>query len=529
MSALYSGTSGMKTHEAGIGIVSNNIANMNTISFKQDNFYFQDLMYKNLTSGQSDFGLSNQLGMGSTSVAARTLFSQGALESSTNSTDLAIAGSGYFKVTGTNGNEYLTRAGNFFFDNTGTLGDAYGSSLMGYPIDMYTGATSTTLQPVQLDLTGSSLYSPAIATSSIAATFNLALTTSTYDTYETVTVAAPTEDDPDATEEVTQLVNPYFSLLNAYDATTGNPLSGAAYSHTITVYDDTGAAHELTLHFDIATDSYGQKVIEYTVSIPASEDGRDGMVNEDGTYNEKAGLLMAGTLTFSSAGQLTNMSAFTPTEGSDLSDLSSWTPSALDADGYPVMSVSFAGASTQNIKLDLGATAPGGWTNGNITAADVGSMSANLPSMGTSIELTSTASTAYAGTSSLYYQSQNGAMEGYLSGINVATDGTVQGYFSNGQTHDLYQIPIFRVTNESGLMKEGGNYYTVTDDCGLEESGVAGTENYGQVASSAIEGSNVDLSTQMVNLIILQRGFQSNSKTITTADTMLQKALEIKK
>ena len=103
------------------------------------------------------------------------------------------------------------------------------------------------------------------------------------------------------------------------------------------------------------------------------------------------------------------------------------------------------------------------------------------------------------------------------------------GHFSNSESLDLWQIPICRFTSEDGLRREGSNLFSATPDAGQMEMGVAGTENYGTVQAYNIELSNVDMATEMVNMIITQRGFQSNSKVVTTADQMLQKAMELKR
>lgn len=94
---------------------------------------------------------------------------------------------------------------------------------------------------------------------------------------------------------------------------------------------------------------------------------------------------------------------------------------------------------------------------------------------------------------------------------------------------NLWQIPVCRFTSEDGLHREGNNLFSATPEAGQMDMGVAGTENYGSIEAYATETSNVDMATEMVNMIITQRGFQSNSKVVTTADQMLQKAMELKR
>lgn len=132
-------------------------------------------------------------------------------------------------------------------------------------------------------------------------------------------------------------------------------------------------------------------------------------------------------------------------------------------------------------------------------------------------------------TSSLISSKQDGYPTGELSDVQVAENGDIIATYSNGETRALYRIPIFRFTSEDGLRHEGNNLYTATAEAGNVEYGEAGTENYGSVLGGYLETSNVDMSREMTNMIITQRGFQSNSKTITTLDSMIQKALELKR
>lgn len=153
-----------------------------------------------------------------------------------------------------------------------------------------------------------------------------------------------------------------------------------------------------------------------------------------------------------------------------------------------------------------------------------------LPSLGEGAVRAENATTAGSGsTSSTVLNRQNGYGQGSLNHISILADGTVEGSYSNGQSQSLWQIPVCRFTSEDGLRREGNNLFSAGPEAGAMEMGVAGTENYGTVAAYNIETSNVDMATEMVNMIVTQRGFQSNSKVVTTADQMLQKAMELKR
>jgi len=124
---------------------------------------------------------------------------------------------------------------------------------------------------------------------------------------------------------------------------------------------------------------------------------------------------------------------------------------------------------------------------------------------------------------------QDGYGVGEFAGMYISDDGNVNIRYSNGQEDPVYRIPIFRFVSEDGLRREGGNLYSQTADAGNMENGVAGTENYGSVLGSHIETSNVNTASEMVNMIIIQRGFQSNSKAFDTVNQMIKGAMEIKR
>ncbi|MGD9574373.1 flagellar hook-basal body complex protein, partial [Desulfovibrio sp.] len=238
----------------------------------------------------------------------------------------------------------------------------------------------------------------------------------------------------------------------------------------------------------------------------------------------KAQPLMAGTLSFNAKGEVTGMSAYTPsTAGS--TNLADWNAATLSKDGIPQMTVNGA-----PVTVNLGITAKSGWQNSPGNAASVGTDPTALASMGNAYTRAADATTNYTSSSPVTRtRTQNGYAEGTLNNISINADGTVVGKFSNSESMDLWQIPVCRFTSEDGLRREGNNLFSATEDSGNMEMGVAGTENYGKINAYNIEHSNVDMSQEMVNMIVNQRGFQSNSKVVTTADQMLQKAMELKR
>ena len=124
--------------------------------------------------------------------------------------------------------------------------------------------------------------------------------------------------------------------------------------------------------------------------------------------------------------------------------------------------------------------------------------------------------------------SQDGFTGGDLVGIRIDQSGTLVGSFSNGRSFGLAQISMAKFTNNEGLSTEGGNVYVQTANSGDPIIGTAATAGRGFIQSSALEASNVDLSRALTQLIIIQRGFQANGKTITTSDQLLQTLIGLK-
>ncbi len=502
---LYTSATGMQSHSTSMNVVGQNLANQNTVGFKKQLWLIGDLMSDNYPAGAAYELEVKQIGVGSHISEVRTNFKIGAFEPGSAETDLAISGKGFFQVA--LGDEvYYTRAGNFRFDENGFLNAPTGHHLMGYPINQ-NGTVSNTLQPVQVNTNNASLSSdPPKATTNITASLNLFNSQNIYEDEE----------------------NPYFSMVKNWNANNEPPLRSDVKSIGLQYYDANGMKQSVNLYLDPVTAKNGEQVYEYVIAADPSMDARPGY---QGT--KSAGLLMTGTMTFSSAGELMNMNSFTPS-GGDLSDLNNWTLSNLQG-GTPSITLQQPGLQAQTISLNLGMKSNGnGWTNGlnqsvnGITAASIGDSFRDLPGM-TNPEFNSNATTALRTNSSLKNLSQDGYTRGELQNMFVDENGIVQLSYTNGQSHDLYQIPLARFTSEDGLYRAGNNLYQHTSEAGQVEFGTAGTENYGDIISQTLETSNVDIASEMANMIVLQRGFQSNSKSLQTVDTMLQRALELKR
>ncbi len=125
---------------------------------------------------------------------------------------------------------------------------------------------------------------------------------------------------------------------------------------------------------------------------------------------------------------------------------------------------------------------------------------------------------------------QDGQSAGSLQGFSVSQDGLLVGSYTNGRTRPIGQIALTNFANPEGMEKAGGSTnYRATVNSGLPQTGVAGAGGRGFISGGSLEMSNVDLAQEFTNLIIAQRGFQANSRVVTTSDEMLQEVVNLKR
>jgi len=531
-SSLYQGITGMQAHSQAISVIGNNLANVSTTGYKASNIYFEDLISQDITTAAGN----SQLGLGVKVAAIYGDFSQGSIQTTTSATDLAIGGNGYFCVKPANSDEtYYTRAGNFTFNKNGYMVDANGYRVQGWAMKKATGS-STTSTDYQIygtagDIQVSNFQSPASATTKVSMITNLDPTS---------------ESQSDSTDG-----NPFFAMFENWKGNKDTPLDSAnyGYSNTIKVYDDTGTSHTLTVYYDkvtMSSNAGSDTVWEYTVTCKPGEDGRT--INGQTIGNtSSAGLLMTGTMTFRS-GVLVGESSYTlkSNASGDLHALSNWTLADFSSSGYPQFTANFTKASNasttdspsvQSIALDLGIRSKSKtWSQGAGTlstqASAVGDKTSNasyLPSMGNPVVSALSTESYDTGGNSTLYQTQDGYTAGYLQSVAVDADGVVTGTFSNGQEIALYSVELATFTNQWGLRRDGNNLFSETLDSGSALTGTANTAGKGSITSNALESSNVDMATEFVSLITAQRGFEANTKVITTADSLLSEVIAMKR
>lgn len=356
-------------------------------------------------------------------------------------------------------------------------------------------------------------------------------------------------------------------------------------SHTLTVYYDQVASKVTDSNGDIVYElegfPAGYTMYEYVVTIPPQEDKRSYggqgydedthtwakeptqfYTGSDATTAKEAGMLMTGHLIFDASGNLVSQTAYTfggqdtPTAndqyGGDPSNPATWQSTAFSSNGLPVFTANFTGqplANTVNeksdtgftkaenyiIEIDFGLRNTGNWDGKNMTLAGL-----DVPADTKKIDYNNIAKfeepvkevyATSAGSSSFVTQesTQNGYGSGILSNVNIEKDGVVYGLYDNGKQIPLYQIALYDFHNLQGLYREGGNLYSKTVASGEPRQGVPGDNGFGETNAYYIEQSNVDIAREFVQMISTQRGYQANSKGVTTVDTMLETVIGMKR
>lgn len=421
-SSLYIGMSGMRTNEAAISVIGNNIANLNTIGFKASRAAFEALLGQTLIGSA---GLS-QTGQGAALAAVQRQVTQGALLGTNVTTDLAISGDGYFVVENDAGTPFYTRNGQFQLDSDGFLSSIAGMRLQGYAADI-NGNVSAALSGLQVG----NQTSPPNPTGAITVAANL---------------------DRNAP-------------IQSFDVT--DAAGTSSFTTSVTVYDSLGAAHQADVYF--SQDSPGNW--SWNAVVPQGD--------LDGSADTTPVVIASGTLAFDANGLLA-------TETQTLS------------------TVTFDQAAPQDLLFDFGdeLATPGGTGSG---------------------------SSSYAETSALSFLNQDGFAVGDLSFIQIGQDGHVTGTFTNGNERLLGVVSMARFEAPAALNDVGQNLFSATLASGSPTVGEPQTGGRGSIFSGSLEQSNVDLSNEFVSLIQAQRAFQASSRTITTADEMIQETVNLKR
>lgn len=544
MRSLFAGVSGLRNHQTRMDVIGNNIANVNTVGFKGSRVNFQDILSQTLqgaSSAQGNRGGTNpkQVGLGMGLASIDTIFTDGSYQTTGKQTDLSIQGQGFFIVSD-GANQYYTRAGNFDFDVQGNyIVPGTGLKVAGWMADANgvintSGPTSNIKVPVGATM-------PAKETTS-------------YDFVNNLSADAKVGTVVPASTKV------YDSLGNAHTVSqTFVKVADNKWISSAKVTDGVitnGAINEISFTDD------GKYLTTQGVTpgaLPTTNIVLNNNVSLDNTSGSKSSVTFT---TFDSSGtprlfkmDITNK---TPYKGgppevpgaweykvTDLSDPkavpSTGTVSYDAATGYTFSAFSYkdgTGTGTMNFTMPALAdqVAPGTFSISAASSYTTGPIDplAITPIGGAnamSVAMNYKDLTQYGGESTL--QAANG--DGYAAGtldlakLTIDQGGIIIGGFTNGKTQNLGQVALAVFNNPGGLTKAGENLFAKSNNSGDAQIGTGGSGGRGTFTAGTLEMSNVDLAQQFSDMIITQRGFQANSKIITTTDEMLEQLANLKR
>ncbi|MFM5550166.1 flagellar hook protein FlgE [Aeromonas veronii] len=454
--------SGVNAAQKDLNVTANNIANVNTMGFKESRAEFADVYANSIF-----VNAKTQVGNGVATGAVAQQFHQGALQFTNNALDLAIQGNGFFVTSDglTNLDRTYTRAGAFKLNENSYMVNNQGHYLQGYEINADGTPKAVSInatKPIQIpDRAGE-----PIKTSKIEASFNLPS--------KATPLSAGTMPDPLA-------VPPIVGSLSSFD-----PKDSKTYSSStsVVVYDSLGEPHTITKYFvKEASDADPTKPADPTAWRMYLYEGEKPIDIATGVQTQMAtGVAqapLAARFTFGADGKM-----ITPT-----------TPATIQTE-------------------QLGAAGAGIITNG----AD--------PTQ--TFEISLGTITQYASPFEVNKLSQDGSTVGRLTKVEITPDGIVSATYSNATTIKVAMVAMAKFANSQGLTQVGDTSWRQSLLSGDALPGTPNSGTFGTIKSSSLEQSNVDLTSELVDLITAQRNFQANSRSLEVNSSLQQTILQIR-
>lgn len=479
--SLYSGVSGMKVHQSKMDVIGNNIANVNTVGFKSSQVTFSDVLYQTsaAASGPDEntgrAGVNpKQIGLGANFASVKTTMdSTGGSQRTDNPFDLMIEGDGFFVVNNGTSNLF-TKAGSFTLDANGTLCTASGYSVMGWQIDPNnpTQIKADTVSALHI-MSADNMYSEPEATTAVHFEGNI----------------DSADSDLAGTGRVTNFT--FYDNL------------GQSYTAQLLVKQNTQADSLIKSEYTVAVtdvlDSTGQSIFVRKV-----DDGLGNITYEQSVITE----VSLGSYTFSVAS--VDEETGVPTLGGDA----------------PVLSFNVSTGKMVNI----------GDTEGEQSLTFSIGITGDHPFK--DIDVDFSALTMYANSGKTTIEGSKGGLDnlgkgrtaGNMSGVTIDNAGKIYGVYDNGVSKLLGQVVIARFANNSGLEAVGNSLFAESQNSGeFDGIGEDITMSGGKFNVGVLESSNVDLASEFTDMITTQRGFQANSRIITTSDTLLEELINLKR
>ncbi len=542
MRSLFSGVSGLKGHQTRMDVIGNNIANVNTTGFKSSRATFADMISQTLSGASTpddNIGGTNpkQVGLGAAVSSIDMIFTDGSVQSTGKNTDLCLSGNGLFVVN--RGSEtFYTRNGAFEFDSEGN----YVLPGSGLKVQGWIGSdgvinTSGAVTDITIPA-GKSMAAEATSIVTYANNLNSAEPTITSVSGGTVNATSPMDISLTVNSEVMT-----GTFTGSYDSSMTykvGSISGTAL--TLAAYDSSGnaqTAYDLTVNLtaapsatptvgDAATiTSLGSSTASTANPVIVTLSDGTTLTETSGTYTTGYTLPLTTTVTvYDSLGNSHSIPVYFTKTLTDSTNGNQWTVS-VNTDGSGTVDIPESDGSTTTVTMAdavIQFTTDGKYSSGSDT---ITLTLANGATTGQTITVTLSDLTQYAGNNTIN-GSADGNAAGTLSSIAIDSSGIITGTYTNGVKQAEAQVAIAQFTNASGLTKTGNSLY--------QESNNSGTANIKRasdlgvtITGSALEMSNVDVANEFSDMIITQRGFQSNSKIITVSDELLETVINMKR
>ena len=572
MRSMYSAVSGLKTHQTKMDVIGNNIANVNTVAFKSSSVVFQDVLYQ-MTSNASGANAATgtggvnakQIGLGVTTGATNlSITTSGAAETTGRAFDIRLSDqstTNFFVVN--NGSENLfTRAGSFYVDGAGNLCmTSTGYTVMGWQVDPTTGnIKKDTVSALRVMQTSNLTSAPEATTQAnvsgiidkndkdVLSDNGLIKTLTFFDnlgySYTARFAMKSTGTDGKYTVELEKILNSDGTTF--YDASTQQTSDGKTVNvedifgkkeTNITlgtykqvqsgyfldtdgkIYVGSSAVASNLLTYDDASKSFKCKDGSGTYSLKQVYGISDAMQSKinppTGTTATVTAKVNAGTGVLTLTGDVTDYEIAFSTKDGTFSGVGE--RDTYNADG----SVNKAGSKANTVTLNMSKLGNNPTQFDDITIDFSGLKDANNGGKSTAVMSTGSIDDGVTG---------KGKKLGAMIGISIDNNGLITGTYDNGNTETLGQIAVAQFANASGLEKVGENCYRTTLNSGeFDGIGVEISADGSSMTSGELEMSNVDLSTEFTQMIITQRGFQANSRIITTSDTLLEELVNLKR
>lgn len=554
MRSMYSAVSGLKTHQTRMDVIGNNIANVNTVAFKSSSVTFSDILYQttsnasgaNATTGTGGVN-AKQIGLGTTAAATKvSITSAGASETTGNPFDIRLTdkNSTNFFIVNNGSENVFTRSGSFYVDGSGNLCmSSTGYTVMGWQVDETTGEirkdtvsalrimqeknlTSAPEATTQATIAGVLDENDADVKSDAGKVMNLNFYDNLGYQYTAKFAIKATGTDGKYTVELT-------SILDSNNKNIIDGWSQADISSLFGTVDTNAVVGKYKFADEFKTK--GNKIIAVTdkdgeVELTDNGNGTFTGRGATATYNYKLSDIYDG-LSATIQGYIENGkkdekgNPYNYSIDAATGEVTVTTTKASHELEFDTATGKFKsiGNEPKSVTLNLNTLTKGFNTNGNFSNVNVDfTQCLNYGNGGkTTIGADAGATDGKTG---------KGRKLGAMTGIFIDTSGRIYGTYDNGNTELLGQIAVAQFSNASGLEKVGESCYRTTLNSGeFDGIGVEISADGSSMTTGELEMSNVDLSSEFTSMITTQRGFQANSRVITTSDTLLEELVNLKR